>query len=132
VSPLDRAGYERQVRTVRVALPEDQFATAWDEGRAMSAKAATEYALANRRPTRRVNWEDHLSDADHPSSPLSAREHDAAALLARGLTNRQIAAELVIAERTASTHVAHILSKLGFSTRTQIAAWVVERGLTVR
>jgi non-specific serine/threonine protein kinase len=38
----------------------------------------------------------------------------------------------VIAERTASTHVAHILSKLGFSTRTQIAAWVVERGLTVR
>jgi DNA-binding NarL/FixJ family response regulator len=132
VSPLDRAGYEQQVRTVRAALPEDQFVTAWDEGRTMSANAATEYALADRRQTRRVNWEDQLSDGDRPSSPLSAREHDVAALLARGLTNRQIAAELVIAERTASTHVAHILGKLNFSTRTQIAAWVVERGLTVR
>ncbi|MCW2631868.1 MAG: transcriptional regulator, LuxR family, partial [Pseudonocardia sp.] len=42
-----------------------------------------------------------------------------------GLTNRQIAARLVISERTAETHVQHILTKLGFTTRSQIAAWSV-------
>ena len=63
------------------------------------------------------------------SSPLSAREEEVAALIARGLTNRQIAAELVIAERTAGSHVAHILDKLGFTTRAQIAAWAAKRGL---
>jgi hypothetical protein len=44
-----------------------------------------------------------------------------------GLTNRQIAAEAHIAERTAENHVLHILTKLGFSTRTQIATWFTTR-----
>jgi DNA-binding CsgD family transcriptional regulator len=56
---------------------------------------------------------------------LSSREREVAALIARGLTNRQIAAALVIAERTASTHVVHILNKLGVHSRAQIAAWHV-------
>ena len=67
--------------------------------------------------------------ADARSSPLSVREQEVAVLVARGMTNRQIAAELVIAERTAGSHVAHILDKLGFTTRSQIATWVTERGL---
>jgi DNA-binding NarL/FixJ family response regulator len=48
---------------------------------------------------------------------------DVAALVARGLSNTQIAGELVISVRTVDTHVQHILDKLGFSTRAQIAAW---------
>jgi DNA-binding NarL/FixJ family response regulator len=52
-----------------------------------------------------------------------------AALLARGYTNRQIADSLVISERTADGHVANILSKLGFKTRAQVAAWAVEHRL---
>jgi DNA-binding NarL/FixJ family response regulator len=67
-----------------------------------------------------------------PTSALSAREQEVVAPLAGGLTNRQIAAELVIAERTASTHVAHIVSKLNFSTRIQIATWATEQGRTRR
>ncbi|MDF3048577.1 MAG: transcriptional regulator, LuxR family [Pseudonocardia sp.] len=55
---------------------------------------------------------------------LSARESEVAALVADGLTNRQIAARLVISERTAGNHVAHILTKLGFTSRSQIAAWM--------
>ncbi|HEV2126727.1 MAG TPA: helix-turn-helix transcriptional regulator, partial [Chloroflexota bacterium] len=54
---------------------------------------------------------------------LSSREMEVAALIAQGLTNWQIAAALVIAERTASTHVVHILNKLGVNSRTQVAAW---------
>jgi non-specific serine/threonine protein kinase len=46
-----------------------------------------------------------------------------AELVAGGLSSRQIANRLVIAPRTAETHVAHILTKLGFTSRTQIAAW---------
>ncbi len=61
--------------------------------------------------------------ADDPV--LSPREEEVAALVAEGLTNRQIAQRLVISERTAQNHVQHILTKLGFATRGQIAAWRV-------
>jgi predicted ATPase/DNA-binding CsgD family transcriptional regulator len=60
---------------------------------------------------------------------LSRREREIAALIARGLTNRAIAEQLVIAERTAETHVSNILDKLGLETRSQIAAWAVARRL---
>ena len=52
-----------------------------------------------------------------------------AVLVARGFTNRQIADALVIGTRTAENHVAHICNKLGLGSRTQIAAWAVQRGL---
>ena len=56
---------------------------------------------------------------------LSSREAEVARLVAEGLTNRQIAERLVISDRTAENHVRHILTKLGFATRSQIAAWSV-------
>jgi DNA-binding NarL/FixJ family response regulator len=62
-------------------------------------------------------------------SPLIGRERDVAALIARGLTNRQIAAELMISEQTAGTHVGNILGKLGLATRAQVAIWAIEQGL---
>ena len=51
-----------------------------------------------------------------------------AALVARGLSNREIAAALTITERTAENHVEHILAKLGFRSRARIAAWAVRHG----
>lgn len=60
--------------------------------------------------------------ADQPTS-LTPREAEVASLVAEGLTNRQIAGRLFISERTAQNHVQHILTKLGFATRSQIAAW---------
>ena len=62
-----------------------------------------------------------------PAGPLTRREREIARLIARGLTNRQIAAALHISERTAENHVQHILTKLGLHTRTQIAAWHADR-----
>jgi non-specific serine/threonine protein kinase len=47
----------------------------------------------------------------------------------RGLTNRQIGEELVVTEGTAANYVQRVLTKLGFESRAQIAAWAVERGL---
>jgi DNA-binding NarL/FixJ family response regulator len=61
------------------------------------------------------------------SSELTSREWDVARCVARGWSNRQIAVELVVSERTVDTHVSHILSKLKLISRAQIAAWVVQR-----
>ena len=56
--------------------------------------------------------------------PLTAREFDVARLIATGLTNSEIAAELSVAPRTVGAHVEHILAKLGAGRRTEIASWV--------
>jgi DNA-binding CsgD family transcriptional regulator len=65
----------------------------------------------------------HLRSGKKPSV-LTSRELEIATLVAEGLTNRQIADRLVISERTAQNHVQHILIKLGFASRSQIAAWI--------
>lgn len=61
---------------------------------------------------------------------LTRREREVVRLIARGLTNRQIAVELDIADRTVDTHVTNIFKKLGVSSRVKVAAWAVERGMT--
>jgi DNA-binding NarL/FixJ family response regulator len=58
---------------------------------------------------------------------LSTREHEVAALVTEGLTNRQIASRLVIATRTVDNHVQHIFDKLAVSSRAQVAARVAVR-----
>ena len=61
--------------------------------------------------------------AEEPWRPLTAREFAVARLISEGLTNGEIASELSIAPKTASSHVEHILAKLGASRRAEIAAW---------
>ena len=63
-------------------------------------------------------------DAPQPWSPLTRREFEVARLVARGLTNREIAEELRITPRTAGSHLEHIRAKLGVGRRSEIAAWV--------
>jgi non-specific serine/threonine protein kinase len=65
---------------------------------------------------------------DAPSSPsiLTPRQRQIAELIHQGLTNKDIADTLVISPRTAEAHVEHILTKLGFTSRTQVAAWVAD------
>jgi DNA-binding NarL/FixJ family response regulator len=69
---------------------------------------------------------DLLARLDDPprTGGLSAREEEVARLVAEGLTNREIGQRLFISERTAQNHVQHILTKLDFTSRAQIAAWV--------
>jgi DNA-binding CsgD family transcriptional regulator len=85
----------------------------------------------------RPEWSAGLLDPDRGSpqprgsAELTPRERDVAALVARGLTSRRIADELVITEGTAALHVKRILGKLGFSSRVQIAAWSPEGARSV-
>ena len=63
----------------------------------------------------------HVAAAE---TPLTSRELQVARLVAGGRSNKEIAAALVISQRTAENHVEHILTKLGFTSRAQVAAWV--------
>jgi DNA-binding NarL/FixJ family response regulator len=69
------------------------------------------------------------AEADGPDAELTARELEILRLLGAGKSNKEIAAELQISERTARTHVSNILGKLGLPSRTQAALWAVRRGL---
>jgi DNA-binding CsgD family transcriptional regulator len=60
---------------------------------------------------------------------LTRREQEVADLVARGLSNAAVARELYLSPATVATHISHILEKLGFSSRVEIAAWIVERRL---
>lgn len=77
--------------------------------------------------TRAQSVIDDITAAQGPAL-LSRREREVAALIAQGLTNREIARTLFLAERTAENHVQHILTKLGFGSRAQIAAWAASEG----
>jgi DNA-binding CsgD family transcriptional regulator len=90
------------------------------EGRQMTVTAALEYALAD---------EPEEAWRPGPVQALTRRETEVAMLAARGLTNRDIAARLCLSVRTVEVHVDHILTKLGFGTRTQLAAWAHQEGL---
>ncbi len=68
-----------------------------------------------------VRIDELLAGVGH-DGPLSARELEVAALVADGRTNKEIAIQLFLSERTAQNHVQHILTKLGVANRTQVAA----------
>jgi DNA-binding CsgD family transcriptional regulator/tetratricopeptide (TPR) repeat protein len=93
------------------------------ELRASFERAVNALAPASPTPTARQK-------AKESSGGLTAREGDVARLVAQGKANRAIARTLGIGERTVEGHVAAALAKLNFTTRVQLAAWMVERGMT--
>ncbi|HET9001167.1 MAG TPA: LuxR C-terminal-related transcriptional regulator, partial [bacterium] len=127
--PPDNDHHERAVASVRSAFGDAAFETAVVQGRSMGLDDAVAYALTDPGVERRERAGGEPGTAAKDQGPLTARECEVAALIARGLTNREIASTLFISERTADAHVRHILDKLGFGSRTQIAAWAVEHGL---
>ncbi|MEU0191659.1 LuxR C-terminal-related transcriptional regulator [Streptomyces afghaniensis] len=104
-----------------LALGRDAFERAHRRGAGLGLAELVGQAL--QEPARPHPCE---SRAPHDDTPvrLTPRETEVARLVAEGLANQQIADRLVIARRTAEGHVERILSKLGFSNRSQIAAWV--------
>ena len=116
----------RAEQRVRDAIGDIRFEPAFAEGASYSldqalATAFTDAPGASGSRRRRPRAGELLP------AGLTRREWEIAQLLADGLSNREIADKLVISPRTAETHVEHILTKLGFRSRTQVSAWVADR-----
>jgi non-specific serine/threonine protein kinase len=101
---------------------------AWAAGRALPLHAAARVALAEADEAHGPSADVTLPAGAVPTL-LTAREQEVAILIARGKTSKEIADALVITERTADTHAAHIRDKLGLRSRAEIAAWAVRQGL---
>jgi DNA-binding NarL/FixJ family response regulator len=95
-----------------------------DEAAALATAAAALAGRLGMRPLERQARDLAGSLAGHRPGGLTRREREVAQLVAQGLSNRQIAAAAHISERTVESHVQHILDKLGFANRSQIAARV--------
>jgi predicted ATPase/DNA-binding CsgD family transcriptional regulator len=98
------------------------FKRAFQHGLQFGFDEAIAYALGE--PSQPIGQPPVAERTAAAPGSLTPREREIAELITRGLSNKEIAATLVISQRTAEGHVEHILTKLGFTTRTQVAAWV--------
>ncbi|WP_236791942.1 LuxR C-terminal-related transcriptional regulator [Amycolatopsis sp. GM8] len=124
--PIVRASWvepthDDAVARLRAALGDEAFERAVERGRALDPEEGLDLALA---------WKKDRPGPRRAAAPgtLTRREQEVAELVTHGLTNKEIASKLVISQRTAETHVEHILTKLGFTSRAQIASWLAGQG----
>lgn len=115
IAQLDQASV-----TARARLGPRKSDGVWNDGQKMNNPRALDYALGGDGQRQQT-----VVDA----GPLSRREREVVAMVAAGMTNRQIAERLFIAERTAEGHVERIRNKLGVRSRTEVATWAVAHGL---
>ncbi|GAC1649418.1 MAG: hypothetical protein NVS9B11_22510 [Candidatus Dormibacteraceae bacterium] len=119
-SPFRLRQLEEACRQARAKLGGRKSEGVWKEGLTMSSTRALDYALG-----------EGSMEVAQPvdAGPLSRREREVVAMVAGGMTNRQIADRLFIAERTAEGHVERIRNKLGVRSRTEVATWAIEHGV---
>jgi non-specific serine/threonine protein kinase len=126
VWPSNRVDYDRIWTRLRASLDDAALATARAEAEVLRLDQVVGEALADPEAVLSPPLERSLP---RERDPLSVREREVAALIARGLTNRQIADELVVAKSTVDRHVVNILRKLGLANRAQVAVWAATHGL---
>ena len=110
-------------RTARSALGDERFDALAGHGFAMPLPAALAVARGEAQ-----SWQGARPAPGTAVKPLTRREKEIAALVAGGMGNREIAERLFLSKRTVDSHVEHIFAKLGFSSRTQLAGWVLDSG----
>lgn len=105
-------GYQASLSLAREALGDSEFEAAWSQGAALSTDEAISYALRGRGERRRPasGW-----------ASLTPAELDVARLVSDGLANKDIAERLFVSPRTVQAHLTHVYSKLGVSSRVQLA-----------
>ncbi|TMD34092.1 MAG: helix-turn-helix transcriptional regulator [Chloroflexi bacterium] len=107
------------MREARSALSEKESDAAWASGGGLTVDAL------------QVEVREHFSSRSgtpqRPAHGLSRREIEIAGLVAAGMTSRAIADKLFLSERTVETHLTHIMTKLGFSSRAQVATWIADQ-----
>jgi DNA-binding NarL/FixJ family response regulator len=112
IALAERARHEALVEGIRVHLPSSAFSVAWDAGCTLTL----DEVIANAATLAETSGHSG-KDQNSARTILTPREREVLEHLARGCTDKEIAAELFIGQRTVSTHVAAILAKLGVSSR---------------
>ncbi len=131
IRPFMRSDYERMVAATRTQLGKEAFATAWAEGRTMTLEqvlvAPEPAAMIPSNPARALS----TPSAKAAPSPadLTDREVEVLRLVAQGLTDAQVAKQLVISPRTVNWHLTSIYSKLGVSSRSAATRYAIEQQL---
>jgi DNA-binding CsgD family transcriptional regulator len=128
-TPKERLLHEPLLSAARSRLDVAVWETAFAEGKSMRMEQAIEYALGEKEdaPSALATLAPERPATSAQPVSLTRREQEIAVLVARGLTNRQIASKLSISEHTAATHVRRILKKLGLQSRSQIGSWLAEQ-----
>ncbi|TWV53635.1 LuxR family transcriptional regulator [Streptomyces misionensis] len=121
-APFMREEHRRFEEGVRAALTAAEYDRAFRRGADATVDQALAFVLDDTPPASTAG-----SRPAADAAPLTRREWQVADLVAAGLTNKQIAAHLVIAQRTAENHVERIRAKLGLASRSQLAVWAHER-----
>jgi non-specific serine/threonine protein kinase len=142
-SPSRRNALERLLAAAHADLG-PAYDPAWSSGSASSPAEAVAEAMADGESLRAVGGSRAVTivtgsfggtDVASPSTapaelvPLTDREREVVELIANGLTNRRIADELVVSERTVEWHVSKLLSRLGLQSRAQLALWALDQGI---
>lgn len=125
-------GHAQCVARTRAVLGEPTYDRLVSDGATLRFDDAVALALAGEGEADAVRGPASAKATDRPVARLTTREAEVARLVAQGLTDRQIADELSLARRTAEGHVQRALRKLGFSSRRQLAGWVVEQQVSSR
>ena len=120
---------DRDIQALRATLGDAAFEAAIATGREMTLAQAVAFALDDSADLETSAAARDPSLVGQGNTALTARQREVAALIGKGRSNRAIADELVVTVRTVESHVTHILRKLGFDSRAQIAAWAVHTGL---
>ena len=113
------ASYEASVTALRDAMGEKDFDAAWAEGAALSTEEAIAYAQRGRGERKRPTggW-----------ASLTPTERDVVRLVSEGLGNKDIATRLFVSPRTVQTHLAHVYTKLGLTSRVQLVQEAARHG----
>jgi DNA-binding CsgD family transcriptional regulator len=130
--PVDRPRYEQAVATAQAQLGEQAFAAAWQEGRTMTPEQVLAAQGVAESPTPPPVEPPSPPPAKMPSTypaGLTAREVEVLRLVAQGLTDAQVAKQLVISPRTVNFHLTSIYSKLGVSSRSAATRLAIEEHL---
>jgi predicted ATPase/DNA-binding CsgD family transcriptional regulator len=132
IPPVERPLYERSVATTRAQLGEKAYAQALIEGRSMTPEQALaahgQASLLPQSPTRPLSPPPAKPLPIYPDG-LTAREVEVLRLVAQGLTNEQVAEQLVISPRTVNTHLTAIYGKIGVSSRGAATRYTIEHNL---
>jgi DNA-binding CsgD family transcriptional regulator len=128
LDPADRRERDRHIDGLRRRLGVQSFETEWAAGRKMAPDEIARLALRiDAGPGTGVDPMEHSLSTSGRRSGLTRREREVAALVARGMTNRQVAGQLFVAPRTIETHLEHIFAKLSVQTRAEVAAWAARQ-----